>query len=81
MRDEEYQPGCFAIICSAITFFATWIFAIVIFNFFGLVLGWIPAMIVAIVIYFVAEIALVLLLLAVFLLIIMINVVAILFLL
>lgn len=41
-------------ITAIIAFFGTWIFAFVLFNFLGLVLGWIPALIVAVVVYFTA---------------------------
>lgn len=43
-----------ASITAVIAFFATWIVAIALFNFLGLALGWIPALIVAVVLYFTA---------------------------
>lgn len=54
---NDSDIGCFGLFCAGIAFFATWIFAFITFNFFGLVLGWIPALIVAVVIYFTAGFA------------------------
>lgn len=56
-QGNDLDVGCFGLFCAGIAFFATWIFAFVTFNFLGLVLGWIPALIVAVVIYFTAGLA------------------------
>ncbi|OOR87964.1 hypothetical protein [Moraxella bovis] len=48
--DVSFFDGAW--LSSIIAFFATWVTAIVLFNFFGLVLGWIPALIVAAVVWF-----------------------------
>lgn len=69
---DGYEPGCLATICAAIAFFGTWIFAFVVFNFFGLVFGWIAALIVAVVVYYVTDVAI--WLLAVFMLIIFVAI-------
>lgn len=50
--DEDLPKGAW--ITAIIGFFGTWLFAFVLFNFFGLVLGWIPALIVAVVLFFTA---------------------------
>lgn len=57
-EDWENNVGCFGLFCACIAFFATWGFSIVTFNFFGLVLGWIPALIVGFVVYFASYLAL-----------------------
>lgn len=55
MSDEKDNPLMHGAWGTAIfSFFATWIAAVVVFNFFGLVFGWIPALLVAVVLYFTA---------------------------
>ncbi|MDO4709724.1 MAG: hypothetical protein Q4B94_07985 [Pseudomonadota bacterium] len=55
MSDEKDNPLMHGAWGTAIfSFFATWVAAVVAFNFFGLVFGWIPALLVAVVLYFTA---------------------------
>lgn len=50
--------GCFGTVCAIIAFVFTWGSAIVAFPFFGFVFGWIPAIVMAFIVYVCAEIAL-----------------------
>ncbi|MDO4706714.1 MAG: hypothetical protein Q4A98_11005 [Comamonadaceae bacterium] len=51
-KDNPLMHGAWGTV--VLSFFATWVVAVVIFNFLGLVLGWIPALLVAVVLYFTA---------------------------
>lgn len=48
-KDISFFDGAW--FSAVIAFFGTWVTAIVLFNFVGLVLGWLPALIVAIVVW------------------------------
>lgn len=51
------EVGCFGTICGVIAFVCTWFSMIMSFPFLGFVFGWIPAIVMALIVYACAEIA------------------------
>lgn len=56
--DFKLNIGCFGWICAFIAFVSIWFSAIAAFNFFGFIFGWLPALIVAVLVAVCADIAL-----------------------
>lgn len=52
--------GCFGLVCAVIAFICTWFSAIIAVPFAGFLFGWIPAIVMAFIVYVCAEIALIL---------------------
>ncbi|ULJ69585.1 hypothetical protein MIS45_01595 [Wielerella bovis] len=57
-KNSGSDIGCFGLVCAIIAFICTWVSAIVAFPFLGFVFGWIPAIVMAFIVYVCAEIAL-----------------------
>lgn len=58
MSSEKSDVGCFGLVCAFIAFISTWFSVIAAFPFLGFVFGWIPAIVMAFIVYVCAEIAL-----------------------
>lgn len=50
--------GCFGTICALVAFVCTWVSMIASLNVLGFIFGWIPAIVMALIVYICAEIAL-----------------------
>ncbi len=71
MSDDTPNIGCFGAVCAVIAFISTWFSMIIGFPFLGFIFGWIPAGIMALIIYVCAEIALWLMWLILFILLVL----------